>query len=94
MAEIEITTTVSATSQYTILYDLLLDGVSIASVTVEKDQDNASAATRLYGEIPNLTWVDSPSASAHTYRIDVTISGTNIVSPSVALTRALNIISF
>nr|WP_326493437.1 hypothetical protein [Clostridium estertheticum] len=93
MAEVEITTTVSATSQYTILYSLLKDGTSIASVTIEKDKDFASAATRISGEIPNLTWVDTViDALSHTYSIEVTVSGTGIVSPSVAITRALNII--
>ena len=93
MSEVEITTTNSSNFQYTIVYSLFLDGVSIATVTVEKDNDNATANTRLYGEIPNMTWIDTPAAGSHIYEIRITVTGTNLAS-AVALTRALNAISF
>ena len=93
MAEVEITTTNSGTLRYTIGSSLFVDGVSIATVTIEKDHDEASVNTRLYGEIPNITWIDDPVAGSHTYEIRITVTGTNLAS-AVALTRALNAISF
>ncbi|MBZ9622594.1 NTTRR-F1 domain [Clostridium sp. FP2] len=93
MAEVEITTTASANYQYTITYGLFRDGSAIATVTAEKDKDNVSPTSRLLGEIPNLTWVDAPSAGPHTYEIRITVTGTNITS-ATALTKALNIIIF
>jgi hypothetical protein len=93
MAEVEITTAATAAYQYTINYQLFLDGLSIAAVTVENDIDSQSATARVLGEIPNLTWVDTPAAGSHTYEIRITVTGTNLTS-AVALTRALNAISF
>jgi hypothetical protein len=93
MAEVEITTSASANYQYTINYQLYLDGASIAAVTVEKDTDSQTATSRLFGEIPNLTWIDTPAAGSHTYEIRITVTGTNLTS-AVALTRALNALAF
>ena len=75
------------------LSTLLLDAAPIATVTVEKDHANAASAARLIGEIPNLTWVNSPGVGAHIYRIDITVTGTALVS-ATANTRALNAIIF
>ncbi|SHJ02701.1 hypothetical protein SAMN02746098_05035, partial [Desulfosporosinus lacus DSM 15449] len=93
MSEVEITTTASTNYQYTINYELFLDGASIATVTVEKDTDSQSATARLFGEIPSLTWIDTPTAGSHTYEIRITVTGTNLTS-AVALTRALNVLIF
>ncbi|SPF55833.1 Collagen triple helix repeat protein (fragment) [Candidatus Desulfosporosinus infrequens] len=93
MAEVEITTTASANYQYTIDYELFLDGSSIATITVEKQTDSQTATSRLFGEIPNMTWIDTPAAGSHTYEIRITVTGTNLTS-AVALTRALNAIAF
>ena len=93
MAEVEITTGTLTPYQYTITYNLYQDGVSIAEVTVEKAQDNVPLTTRVLGEVPNLTWISTPSPGSHIFEVRIRVTGTNIAS-AVALTRALNIISF
>nr|WP_288829280.1 hypothetical protein [uncultured Clostridium sp.] len=90
MAEVEITASSAGNYQYTIVYNLLRSGTIIATVTVEKDNDS-TGATRLYGEIPNMTWVDTPGAGTFTYSVDITVTGTNVASAST-ITRALNAI--
>ncbi|GLB31782.1 hypothetical protein LAD12857_37050 [Lacrimispora amygdalina] len=90
MAEVEITTSSVGNYQYTIVYDLLRSGTIISTVTVEKDNDS-NGTIRLYGEIPNMTWVDTPGAGTFTYSVDITVTGTNVASAST-ITRALNAI--
>jgi len=93
MAEVEVTIGPAAAFQYTILYELYADGLPIASVTVEKEH-NSAVSSRVFGEIPNMTWVDAPiAAGSHTYEIFITVTGTTVTSAQ-ALTRAMNIIQF
>ncbi len=89
MAEVEITTTAAAAYQYTITYSLLNGATTLATVIVEKVTDSQTANTKLFSEIPNLTWVDSPGAGTFTYTINITVTGTSI-SDANAVTRALN----
>ena len=92
MADISMTTN-ATDSNYTILYNLL-DGVTIiASLTLQNAFHFDAGTGRVYIEIPNMTWIDTPSAGPHTYSIQVTITTTGFASPSSATTRALNIIS-
>jgi len=93
MSEVEVTSATASPVQYTITYSLFLDGASIASIDIDKDQTNTPQTARNFAEIPNLTWVNSPLAAAHTYEIRITVTGTNISSAAV-LTRALNIVRF
>jgi hypothetical protein len=100
MVEVEITTGNASPHQYTILYELVRDigttNTTIASVTVEKEEDNATPATaRVLGEIPNLTWIDTTTSTSHTYDIRVSVTGSNIaVGGAKYLTRALNAVIF
>jgi hypothetical protein len=89
MSEVEITTASAGSYQYTIVYSLLRDATTLATITVEKDTDSQTAATRVFGEIPNLTWVDTPGAGLFSYTIVITVTGTNIAAAD-ALTRAIN----
>ncbi|HYE67733.1 MAG TPA: hypothetical protein VEA58_03925, partial [Anaerovoracaceae bacterium] len=89
MSEVEITTTAAASYQYTIIYSLLNGATTLATVTVEKETDSQAAVAKLFGEIPNLTWVDLPGAGTFTYTISITVTGTNITAAD-AITRALN----
>jgi hypothetical protein len=93
MVEVEVTTGVLTPYQYTITYNLFLDGATLATITVEKEEDNVSAAARILSEIPNVTWIDAPTAGVHTYEIRITVTGTNVASAR-ALTRALNTVIF
>jgi len=92
MSEVEITVGPTVNFQYTILYQLYFDTNPIASVVVEREQ-NSTASSRLFSEIPNMTWVDAPVAGAHTYEIRITVTGTTVTG-AVALTRSMNIIAF
>ena len=91
MAAISMTTGTEDATNYTIEYNLLLDGGIIASETI-KMAFTLGTDTQNIIELPSMTWIDAPSAGPHTYRIDVTITGT-IISPSSAITRALNIVT-
>jgi hypothetical protein len=94
VAEVEVTTGAGLPNyQYTITYVLLNGATPLATITAEKDHDQASAASRVYGEILNLTWVDAPTAGAQDYSIQITVTGTNLTSAE-ALTRALNAVIF
>jgi len=75
------------------LFEQFRDGTSLATLTVEQNNDKVALTSRLFSEIPNLTWVDAPSAGSHTYEIRITVTGTNLTS-AVALTRALNALTF
>jgi len=93
MSEVEITGTVGATNQYKISYGLFRDGVLISSISVEKnvekDQGSTSLSGKAFGEVPNITWVDTPVAGSYTYDIEITVTGTNITS-ATAFARSLN----
>jgi hypothetical protein len=93
MAEVEITTTAAAVYQYTITYTLFRGVTPLATVTVEKETDSQSVTSKLFGEIPNLTWTDSPGAGTFTYTIVITVTGSNVSNAS-AITRALNALLF
>jgi len=89
MSVVEIITNAAGNYQYTILFDLLRDGGSIASVTIETDNDT-TGTTLAYSEVPSMTWVDVPGAGNFVYTVEITVSGTNIATPANALTRAIN----
>ena len=94
MADVEITTTaLIGATQYTLTYDLERDGTPIATVTREEEVDQALAIARVFGDIPNETWLDAPAAGAHTYDLVITVTGTNVTAANV-LTRALNAVVF
>jgi hypothetical protein len=88
MVNIELATDVFPYN-YTIFYDLLANGSSIAQLLVEGQDDNADASPRRITEIPSMTWLHTPITSPTTYSIRITIVGGIILSAS-ALTRALN----
>jgi predicted aconitase with swiveling domain len=93
MVEVEVTTSATTPYQYTITYSLFSDGAAISTITVERAEDNVPTTARVLSEIPNITWIDAPTAGVHTYEIRITVTGTNIASAQ-ALTRALNAVIF
>jgi len=94
MVEVEIVSgAVINAVEYTITYQLLLDGTPIATITREDNSAQSIAIARTIIEIPNMTWVDTPGAGAHTYSIAIAVNGTNITDAQVNI-RALNVIQF
>ena len=94
MAEVEITTTGGSGSvQYTITYELLLDGATIVTLTREKEADQGAGPSRVYGDIPNETWVDVPGVGPHVYTIRIRVTGT-FITAALVRARALNALVF
>ena len=93
MVEVDITVaSTAAPLVYTITYQLEVDNTLLAETTMDKTFDTVTGVT--YTEIPNLTWVNTPGTTgAHTYEINVGVTGTNIATAD-AVTRALNAIQF
>jgi hypothetical protein len=89
MTDVELTTAATAAFQYTIVFSLLRDATTLATVTVERDVDSQTATAKVFNEIPNLTWIDSPGAGNFIYTVVITVNGTNIDAAD-ALTRAIN----
>ncbi|WP_223703385.1 hypothetical protein [Sutcliffiella deserti] len=92
VAEVDIIVGLSTTFQYTIEYSLYRDGVLLATLTENNEGDKPAGTVRLFSEIPNLTWIDTPGAGAHTYEVRLTVTGTNILTATVS-TRSLNVFS-
>ncbi|WP_430788534.1 collagen-like triple helix repeat-containing protein [Virgibacillus flavescens] len=91
VAEIDIIVGLSSTFQFAIEYSLYRDGIVLATVTENDEGDKPAGIVRLYSDVPNLTWVDTPGVGPHTYEIRLTVTGTNILTATVN-TRALNVI--
>jgi hypothetical protein len=92
MVEVDMTVTALGVYDYTITYELLVDGAPVATETYD-DAGTATAIGEPHTEIPNMTWIVVPGAGTHTYNIQVTVTGTNIATAD-ANTRALNGITF
>ncbi|WP_315067477.1 hypothetical protein [uncultured Clostridium sp.] len=94
MSEINIVTAAAlVTYNYTIQFQLLRGGTTIATISINNSDDLTLAASRNLTEIPNLTWSDTPGAGTFTYTVVLTMSSTNINSATTT-TRALNITIF
>ncbi|WP_277752125.1 hypothetical protein [Halobacillus salinus] len=91
MAEVDIVAGLATTFIYSIDFVLYRNGSIIANVTESNEGDKPSGIVRLFSDIPNLTWLDTPGAGAHNYEIRVTVTGTNLLTVTVN-TRSLNII--
>ena len=91
MTEVDIVTGLSTTFQYSIEYSLFRDNVAIATFTENNEGEKPGGIVRLFSDVPNLTWIDTPGAGNHTYEIRLTIIGSNILTITVN-TRSLNIV--
>ncbi|MCY9150129.1 hypothetical protein MOF49_21835, partial [Bacillus haynesii] len=93
MAEVDIIIGPATTFEYSIIFTLYRNNGAIAQVSVDSQDEKSAGSVRVYGDVPNLTWIDTPGAGTQTYEVRINVTGTNLLAANVN-TRALNAVIF